>query len=521
MGRDRVIPVAVEGRPAMPQAPAASPGHRLGLRALDATALSVISLFVAIWVFLGFYRILANDFSWHLRTGQIIWQSGSIPTTDLFTYTRAGGAWTNQAWLMQLLYYALYSSVGPAGVIFAHMGALTAGYYLVWRACARHSGRGPAALATLAAFLIGLSHTHIRPQTISFLLFGLLVWVLESARQGQHRRLWLLPPLFLLWANAHGGFLFGLGLLALAVLAEGLLAWRRRTLHPPLKLLLAVSLLSLLALTITPAGPRGLLDYVLGFLQSKATMQGNTEFQPLSLREVDGFFFFALSSAFLLVAYVRKVRPAPRHLLVLVVFGLLTLYARRIAPWYGMAAAPLFAGVLAGWGEGGQRLRRPLTPLLRAPLLGILLALALLQLPWLRPQFYGQPDGPALYLDAATTPMAATARICADREGVRLFNEIGYGSYLVWACPELPVFMDTRFELYPTEQWEEYMAIGEGRHDWQSLLQKYSVNTLMLSTEHQEELIRAARLAPAWEVWYEDEQTVILRTEASDSTIAP
>ena len=45
-----------------------------------------------------------EDFWWHLRTGQIIAQTGQIPNTDLFTFSRAGLPWTNQAWLAQLVF---------------------------------------------------------------------------------------------------------------------------------------------------------------------------------------------------------------------------------------------------------------------------------------------------------------------------------------------------------------------------------------------------------------------------------
>ena len=59
---------------------------------------------------------------------------------------------------------------------------------------------------------------------------------------------------------------------------------------------------------------------------------------------------------------------------------------------------------------------------------------------------------------AATTPTIAAEVVCQLGRDMRLFNNHVYGSYLPWACPTMPLFIDTRFELYPTEMWQDYLA---------------------------------------------------------------
>jgi hypothetical protein len=133
-----------------------------------------------------------------------------------------------------------------------------------------------AAPTLLAAF--GSPNWNIRPQTISILLFALTFYLIERdaarrasrrARLWQDPALWLLPPLFVLWANAHGGFVFGLALLGAYLLAKGY-GWVRRREPFPLQLA-AVTLLSALA---TLARPRALAmaDYVLGFVRIRLTL---------------------------------------------------------------------------------------------------------------------------------------------------------------------------------------------------------------------------------------------------------
>jgi hypothetical protein len=88
---------------------------------------------------------------------------------------------------------------------------------------------------------------------------------------------------------------------------------------------------------------------------------------------------------------------------------------------------------------------------------------------------------------------------------------LAFASYLPVGCPDLPVFIDTRFELYPTEQWEAYLAFHAGRYNWNELTQAYGMTYLFVSPEEQPHLVAAATAHPDWQSIYEDEQAVIFR----------
>ena len=69
---------------------------------------------------------------------------------------------------------------------------------------------------------------------------------------------------------------------------------------------------------------------------------------------------------------------------------------------------------------------------------------------------------------------AATAKSVLDGRAHpidgRLFNEMGYGSYLDWALyPGTQVFVDPRVELYPLAIWQDYLAIRDA-HGYNELL---------------------------------------------------
>ena len=178
---------------------------------LDDVWLAFVPL-IALFLLMGRSTIPPHDFWWHLRTGQIILESRSIPTVDLFTYTRAGAPWLNQAWLSQVGMYLTYQAGGAPLIIALHAIFVATGYVLTLFAARRASGQTrAAAIATLAVILFSAQGwLPVRPQSISYLLFGALVWIIEADRAGSRRAVWGLPLLFALWANLHGAFIFGL-----------------------------------------------------------------------------------------------------------------------------------------------------------------------------------------------------------------------------------------------------------------------------------------------------------------------
>ena len=506
-------------------------GFGAALRRLARGRLTLADLWLflpplALVIVLNLYLVRPYDFWWQLRTGQIIVTTGAIPDTDLFTFTRFGQPWTNQGWLVQAAYYLLFRAGGLPLIIFGHALTVTAGYALVEAACLRSNGGHVRAAvgATLTAAAMSIFNWNIRPQTASFLFFGAVVFVLETHRARGGRIIWTLPVLFALLVNMHGGFVFGLGLVGIYVIARAAEEWlRERRLGSAARRLLAAGVGSAVALLLNPAGPLGLVRYVVGFFQNAAT-QSNVEFGPLSLRTADGQILFAAIVLFLLIAYARRATVPPYQLAAGLAFGAFSFYSVRVEPWFGMAAAPAFAllltpgaGVEASAGgaparppEGSIPVARQDRPLLNYAVLGLVALCVAASLPWFRPGL-PIPQDRRSYTFENETPVAAAQVVCQLGSQARIFNDIGYGSYLSWACPQMPLFMDPRFELYPAEMWREYLQIGAGRYDWETMLAKYGVNVIFVNKRFEPALAAAAKTSRAWRVLYEDPQAIVLQ----------
>jgi hypothetical protein len=109
------------------------------------------------------------------------------------------------------------------------------------------------------------------------------------------------------------------------------------------------------------------------------------------------------------------------------------------------------------------------------------------------------PDGPLVDVD---TPVKAVAYL-RSHPGGKLFNEMGYGSYLIWALPEEKVFIDPRVELYPFQQWQDYIRISRGtRYD--ELLDHYGADRILLNSSLQKELARQLPGDSGWRLEYKD-----------------
>src|SRR5262249_30434539 len=229
------------------------------------------------------------DMWWHLKTGEVIWTTHIIPTTDLFSYTASHQAFVPQEWLSQVLIYGAYRLAGYSGLMFwlcfFTSALLIAGYAL----CSLYSGNAKIGWAgALLIWLFASVGYAVRPQMIGYLLLIVELLLLHLGRTRSPRWFFLLPPLFAIWVNCHASFFLGLGLAALIFLCSffnfrmGLLEAERWDSHRQLRLALALAL-SALALFLNPIGAR-IVFYPLEFmLHLPINLTVIDEWKPLAM----------------------------------------------------------------------------------------------------------------------------------------------------------------------------------------------------------------------------------------------
>ena len=78
------------------------------------------------------------DLWWHLRTGELIVETGHVPHVDPFSLTRAGHAWISHEWLSDVIFYELYKHAGAAALIVFSAITTTAGFMFLYLRCLRY-----------------------------------------------------------------------------------------------------------------------------------------------------------------------------------------------------------------------------------------------------------------------------------------------------------------------------------------------------------------------------------------------
>ena len=291
--------------------------------------------------------------------------AGHLGAPDTWSFTTEGRVWLNQNWGSHLLFYATHAAAGPTGLLVLKALLLTAGTtFLGLAARARGVGWPEALLIAAVAFAASRSYIDLRPSLVGLVLASGLLWILVCA-VSRPTWLWLAVALIAIWANAHGSFIFGLGLLALWTLALGVVT--PRVLPTALGALVAALALAAFA---NPFGFENLTHPLV--VGSSPAWRSIAEWVPLFTSDVTAFGsrweICALAALFVLLLLARLVTQhrskssatkdldprAARGLVffdaaALAVVAIMALRARRFVPLALIVLAAPLAAQLAWW----------------------------------------------------------------------------------------------------------------------------------------------------------------------------
>jgi hypothetical protein len=474
----------------------------LSKNSADWLYLGLVSFFILTIAFL--LPVTPNDYWWYVRVGRDTLQSGAVPTFDALTYTQAGSPVIYHSWLSAVLFWLLYRAGGLPLTVLGRGIVLALTYALTWN-LARRAGSGPrlASLLTLLAALASSNNWSMRPQIFAYPLFALALWALYRWEQGKAKTVWLLPWISLLWVNLHGSFVMLFLLIGAAlVFGDG----NRKV--------LALALAASLAATLVNPRGFGAWTYVVTSLSAPSSQNFSVEWRPPVNTgwQMNLFFIWLLTFPFLTAFSPRKLSRL--EWVWFLGFGFLALWGERYGIWFVLIFTVLTASLLAEWGQRWlDRPRRGGLPALDLLLAILFVVLPLAVLPGLREGWWADAPNPL-----ENTPVQAAEWLAEHQElPGPLWSEIGFSSYLEFTLPSRPTWMDTRFEVFPVEQWEQYRAVNNGEWNWQALLDEAGANLLMISKEQQPHLLAALENSPAWCLVYRDEVAVIYQRNMNSS----
>jgi hypothetical protein len=475
--------------------------------------ITIRQLFIAI-LFLALFsmamRPIADpDFWWHLRTGQLIVETRTIPHADPFSFTNQGKTWIAHEWLSEIFIYGIYRIGGYGLLILIFAAIITATFLLVYL----RSDERPyiAGFALLLGALATAPTWGVRPQMISYLLSALFLFLLDRYTESRKTKYLIpIPILMLLWVNLHAAYALGFAILGIYIagdiyeLIKAKIAKTGSTNSPILKnlmILFGILVLSLLAALANPNGIR-LLTYPFETLSSQAMQQNIQEWFSPDFHQVEwqplAWLILALIGAGLLG---RKSISLTKILLTLV-FGYATLHSMRHVPLFAIAAVPVLAEEIGSLVRIRQEVRQAGRLLKWVNFFLVACAILVAGLRFV-----------SVVQEQANTekekfPAAAVDWIVQHHPSGNIFNTYGWGGYLIWRLyPEYQVYIDGRADVYGDTFINDYLRIEAGEPSWETSLSLDGVRIVLI--EPGSLLARDLRQSADWEIAFSDEQSVM------------
>jgi hypothetical protein len=445
-----------------------------------------------------------GDTWWHIRAGEEILRTHTVPHTESYSFTAAGTEWMAYEWLGEVAMALAYRAGGLVGLKLLSLTLSGGMFLLLYVYATRRSGNCKAAFVVCAAVLpVAAVFWTLRPQLLGYILFLVTLICLEEFRRGGTGALWFLPPVFLVWANTHGTFVFGLAALGLAWFSSHLefqrgaiVAVRRG--DSETGRFATVTLLCVLALGVTPYGTRlATVPLEMAFLQP-TNIANIQEWMPLTAERFLCVVVLVLLLAVLLSLAAHRQTCRFEDLALLVLVSFFAFLHLRFAVLFLLVAVPLLAGALGGWIPAYDAKKD--RPLLNAALM-LLLLFGMVR--------YFPTEAQLEAARAEHFPVAAAEYIERHSVAGPVFNDYHFGGYLGWAWgSSRRVFIDGRADVFERSgTLADYLLIT--RLDGRSLLllDKYDIQTCVI---HRESPLATLLSADAgWQRVYSDEVSAI------------
>jgi len=434
---------------------------------------------LSLWIGAGVYALLIvfgngllndPDTLWQITIGQWILDHRAVPETDIYSFTMQGQPWISTQWLAQVMYAKAFAIAGWSGPVVLAAAAIATTFALLTQQLSRRLGD----TATLVFVTVGLSltvpHLLARPHVLAMPLMVLWVGGLIEAADRRAAPSFLLLPLIALWANLHGGFVFGLflvGPIALDTLLNAE-ATSRKALAARWA---AFGFAALIASCLTPYGWEALLASR-KILSLGSALPLISEWRPADFGSF-GTFELTLLAGMGLALY-RGVKLPPMRIALLLGLVHMSLSQARAAEILALVAPLVLAEPLARQ-IGRRNMFASSDEPIRGPLLsGLMAVLAVATVGYTLVHRY-EPN-------VRGTPVAAVTEL-KKLNVSRVFNDYDFGGYLI--ASGVPTFIDGRTELFGEQFFVEHNdASGLSEPDnLFRLLDKYKIEATLMRTQ--------------------------------------
>ncbi len=464
--------------------------------------------------------IFDPDIWWHLQTGKWIMEHGTVPTTDPFSIVGEGKPWFAYSWLFDVGMYEMVHEFGESAIIAFTLGGVWLVMLAMHRLVARRCTQFLLCCGLMTAGILAISRLFTpRPWLLTIVFFAITLEIVLSVREGKWAPwFWSLPAIYMLWANVHIQFIYGLGLLGLACVVpvidqyasafiqnEGTVLWNSRQ----WRRLMALTALCTVATFMTPYHIH-LYAIVIQLFGQTGMWEYSQEMQAPAFRTVADWAMLLLF-AFALVRLARRRSWSSFEILMLLVAGASAFRGLRDAWVLVLAAMVVSTSHKSGESENSTPAfsHYGLTAVLLLVTIGVVGIISQRDLTRERIQ----ENTAKIY------PIKAASFVEDHNYVGPLYNHFDWGGYLIWRLPHLKVSMDGRANVYGDARIKQALATWYGQSHWSDDQDLKKAHVVIAQKEFA--LTAILRLDHRFRVAYEDGTAVVfIRAPSGDPPLA-
>ena len=456
---------------------------------------SIADLFFVTILFLLFFSedsglLRDGDTGYHIRAGEYIIRTRSIPEFDIFSFHTPPIPWTAHEWLSEVIMAIVHNLAGLTGIVafFSFLLAFTT--YLLFKILRSYqTDIILCTIITIFAFSSSQIHWLARPHIFSLVLMISYQYLLESWQSGKSDRLYLLPPTMLLWVNLHGGFIGGFILMGAYLV--GMLVGIMSPAPPDARVAvirkskkLAFTIIACLAVClINPYGYQILL-FPFKLVNDRFIMDHVSEWLSPDFHKWMPFKYLLL--LLIGVLAVSRKRIEATELVLILIFTNMALYSARYIPLFALVTAPILArradearGLIEGRPAEFLSKRSANLADIDARATGFVWPAAAL----LIVTAAASSGSFRHYFDAKIKPVAACEFLMKERITGNMFNNDEFGDYLIYRSdPLYKVYFDGRSDMYGAGMLREYNKVAGFQAGWEQILEKYGVTWIFFDS---------------------------------------
>lgn len=450
-----------------------------------------------------------SDLGRHLTLGNYILETTSIPTKDILSHTKPSESRPPYEWGSQILFAIVYKAAGLDGVIFLCGIIIATTFFLIYKNSIKVN-RLP--ILSIGIVILGLVTSSIhwlpRPHVFTFLLLYIWTRQLEKIREFENTKLWHLPLIMLVWANMHGGFIFGF-LVWFAYLVGDL--WEKVVSGKKSKFnkLLQVGALSVMASMITPDGWGNWLA-VLGN-NSQYILRNTVETMSPDFYQPDMLPFLILLGLTFVIPTISKTQLHASHIFLISGMAMASLVVARNIPLFVIVTTPILCECLMSftfsgfWGNLESRIYS-----LQSQIKGYWILLLVFLISFLMFVKYNNYQISIVKFNPSIFPVQAVEWLRENPQAGNMFNEFNWGGYIEFRLfPEQKVFLDSQTDFYGEALIRDYEKIISANPEWEHILEEYNTNWILINKNSP--LAFSLKENRGWELLYQDQLSVIYR----------